>query len=122
MGFVDNLIVYSTHLGLTGMIIAVIFTIVIFSAAILMGSGNAAFFSFGPLLPEMAKRLGMPAVSLVLPMQLASSMGRAASPIAGIIVAIAGVVGASPLELAKRNTMPLICSVAFLLLYHFIIQ
>lgn len=121
MGFVDSLITYSTQIGLTGVLIAILFTIVIFSAAMLMGSGNAAFFSFGPLLPEMAQRLGMPAISLVLPMQLASSMGRAASPIAGIIVAIAGVVGASPLELAKRNTMPLIISITSLLVFHFII-
>lgn len=121
MGFVDNLIAYSAHLGLTGVFIAVLFTVVIFSAAMLMGSGNAAFFSFGPLLPEISRRLGMPAISLVLPMQLASSMGRAASPIAGIIVAIAGVVGASPMELAKRNTPPLVISAVFLLLFHFII-
>ena len=67
----------------------------------LMGSGNAAFFSFGPLLPGIAGQLGMPAYSLVLPLQLSASMGRAASPIAGIIVAIAGVAGVSPIELAK---------------------
>ena len=121
MGFVDSLIAYSTHVGLTGVLIAILFTVMIFSAAMLMGSGNAAFFSFGPLLPEMAQRLGMPAISLVLPMQLASSMGRAASPIAGIIVAIAGVVGASPIDLAKRNTLPLIISIASLLVFHFIV-
>lgn len=122
MGFVDNLIAYSTHIGLSGSLIAVLFTVVIFSAAMLMGSGNAAFFSFGPLLPEIAKRLGLSAIILVLPMQLASSMGRAASPIAGIIVAIAGVAGVSPMELAKRNTVPLVISIIFLLLFHFIIS
>ena len=86
----------------------------------LMGSGNAAFFSFGPLLPGIAGQLGMPAYSLVLPLQLSASMGRAASPIAGIIVAIASVAGVSPIELAKRNTLPLIGSILFLIAYHFI--
>ena len=119
MGFIDHLIAYSTHAGLTGTAIAALFSIIIFGAAMLMGSGNAAFFSFGPLLPGIARQLGMPAFSLVLPMQLASSMGRAASPIAGIIVAIAGVVGASPLELARRNTLPLVVSIIFLIIYHF---
>ena len=120
LGFIDSLVDYSTHLGLSGVFIAAVFALIIFSAAMLMGSGNAAFFSFGPLLPGIAARLGMPVYSLVLPLQLSASMGRAASPIAGIIVAIAGVAGVSPLELARRNTLPLIGSILFLIFYHFI--
>lgn len=120
MHFVDNLIAYSTHLGLTGIAIAVVFAIILFGAAMMMGSGNAAFFSFGPLLPAIAMQLGMPAFGLVLPLQLAASMGRAASPIAGIIVAITGVTHQSPMELAKRNMPPLFVGILFLLFYHFI--
>jgi DcuC family C4-dicarboxylate transporter len=62
----------------------------------------------------------MTAVSMVLPMQLCSSMGRATSPIAGIIVAISGVAGVSPIDLAKRNTIPLIGGMLFLITFHFI--
>jgi DcuC family C4-dicarboxylate transporter len=120
LGFIDSLVDYSTHIGLSGIVIAAVFALIIFCTAMLMGSGNAAFFSFGPLLPGIAGQLGMPAYSLVLPLQLAASMGRAASPIAGIIVAIAGVAGVSPIELAKRNTLPLIGSILFLIAYHFI--
>ena len=98
-----------------------IFALIIFGAAMLMGSGNAAFFSFGPLLPAIAIKLSIPASALVLPLQLAASMGRAASPIAGVIVAIAGVAGISPIELAKRNTLPLIGGILFLLLYHLVV-
>lgn len=58
--------------------------------------------------------------SLILPLQLAASMGRAASPIAGVIVAIAGVAGVSSVELARRNTFPLIGGIVFLILYHLI--
>ena len=72
----------------------------------LMGSGNAAFFSFGPLLPGIAGQLGMPAIPRAS-FAVIRQYGRAASPIAGIIVAIAGVAGVSPIELAKRNTLPL---------------
>lgn len=120
LGFINSLVDYSTHIGLSGIAIAAVFAFIIFCAAMLMGSGNAAFFSFGPLLPGIAGQLGMPAYSLVLPLQLSASMGRAASPIAGIIVAIAGVAGVSPIELAKRNTLPLIGSILFLIAYHFI--
>ncbi|MDR0429343.1 MAG: C4-dicarboxylate transporter DcuC [Tannerellaceae bacterium] len=120
LGFIDSLINYSTHIGFSGVAIAVVFAFIIFSAAMLMGSGNAAFFSFGPLLPGIAEQLGMSVYALVLPLQLSASMGRAASPIAGIIVAIAGVAGVSPIELAKRNTLPLIEGFVFLVVYHFI--
>ncbi|MBQ8500789.1 MAG: C4-dicarboxylate transporter DcuC [Bacteroides sp.] len=120
LGFIDSLVSYSSHIGLSGIAIAAVFALIIFSAAMLMGSGNAAFFSFGPLLPGIASQLGMPAYSLVLPLQLSASMGRAASPIAGVIVAIAGVAGVSPMELAKRNTLPLVGGILFLISYHFI--
>lgn len=119
LGFIDSLVNYSTHLGLSGIVIASVFSLIIFGAAMLMGSGNAAFFSFGPLLPGIATRLSLPVYSLILPMQLAASMGRAASPIAGIIVAIACVAGVSPIQLAKRNTLPLLGSIIFLIAYHF---
>lgn len=119
LGFIDSLISYSAHIGLPGQLIVILFALIIFSAAMMMGSGNAAFFSFGPLLPDIATQLGMTAVALVLPLQLAASMGRAASPIAGIIVAIAGVAGVSPIDLAKRNTLPLTGGILFLLIYHY---
>lgn len=120
LGFIDSLVSISTHLGFSGVLISVLITIIIFSAAVLMGSGNAAFFSFGPLLPGIAKQLGLPAFAMVLPMQLSASMGRAISPIAGVIVAIAGVAGVSPMELAKRNALPLIGALIFMVAYHFI--
>lgn len=118
--FIDNLINLSSGAGFTSLTIVLVFTLIIFSAAILMGSGNAAFFSFGPLMPGIATRLGIPAYAIVLPTQLASSMGRSASPIAGVIVAIAGVADVSPIDLAKRNILPLSISVAFLIIYHII--
>jgi DcuC family C4-dicarboxylate transporter len=121
LGFIDALVGVSTHIGLAGIGITVFITILLFFAAMLMGSGNAAFFSFGPLAPKIAEQFGMTAVSMVLPMQLCSSMGRATSPIAGIIVAISGVAGVSPIDLAKRNTIPLIGGMLFLITYHFII-
>ncbi|MDR0745318.1 MAG: C4-dicarboxylate transporter DcuC [Mediterranea sp.] len=120
LGFIDSLVSISTRLGFSGILISILITIIIFCAAILMGSGNAAFFSFGPLLPGIANQLGLPAYAMVLPMQLSASMGRAISPIAGVIVAIAGVAGVSPMELAKRNAIPLAGSLVFLMIYHFI--
>lgn len=118
--FIDSLIQLSTGAGFSELTIVIVFSLIIFGAAVLMGSGNAAFFSFGPLMPGIATQLGIPSYIMILPSQLASSMGRSASPIAGVIVAIAGVTGASPIELAKRNLVPLTLSVIFLITYHII--
>ena len=118
--FIDSLIQLSTGAGFSKLTIVIVFSLIIFGAAVLMGSGNAAFFSFGPLMPGIATQLGIPSYIMILPSQLASSMGRSASPIAGVIVAIAGVAGASPIELAKRNLVPLTLSVIFLITYHII--
>lgn len=118
--FIDSLIQLSTGAGFSELAIVIVFSLIIFGAAVLMGSGNAAFFSFGPLMPGIAAQLGIPSYIMILPSQLASSMGRSASPIAGVIVAIAGVAGASPIELAKRNLVPLAFSVIFLLIFHII--
>ena len=121
LGFIDTLVTGTTSLGFGGVAICIVITAIIFLAAMLMGSGNAAFFSFGPLLPGIATQFGMPAVGMIVPMQLAASMGRATSPIAGVIVAICGVAGVSPMDLAKRNTPPLIVGVIALTLIHFIL-
>ncbi len=60
LGFIDSLVGYSSHIGLSGLAIAAIFTLIIFGAAMLMGSGNAAFFFIWYLLPGIATQLGLP--------------------------------------------------------------
>ena len=119
LGFIEALVEGSTHLGLSGVVIGIFITIIIFLAAMLMGSGNASFFSFGPLIPNIAQKLGMAPVDMILPMQLSSSMGRATSPIAGVIIAIADVAGVSPMQLAKRNMIPLVTVLIFMLIYNY---
>lgn len=118
LGFINGLIAGSQHLGFGAIGIAVIMTIMIFTASILMGSGNASFFSFGPLVPNIATKLGVEGVSIILPMQLASSMGRAASPISGVVIATAEIAQVSPFDLAKRNIIPLVSALIFMLLYY----
>ncbi|NDV80717.1 C4-dicarboxylate transporter DcuC [Bacteroides sp. 51] len=119
LGFIDALVEGSTHMGLSGAFIGIFITIIIFLAAMLMGSGNASFFSFGPLIPGIAQKFGMAPVDMILPMQLSSSMGRATSPIAGVIIAIADVAGVSPMDLAKRNLIPLGGTLLFMLIYNY---
>lgn len=122
LGFIDSLVDGTTSAGFGGTAISVLITVIVFLAAMLMGSGNAAFFSFSPLLPGIASQFGMPAVQMVLPSQLAASMGRAASPISGVVVAICGIAGVSPMDLAKRNLPLMAVCATFLNILHYIIQ
>lgn len=121
LGLIDALVDGATHIGLSGIAIGICITILIFLAAMLMGSGNASFFSFGPLIPSIAQKLGIPPVDMVLPMQLSASMGRATSPIAGVIIAVAEIAGVSPFELAKRNMIPLGGALIFMICYNYLI-
>lgn len=119
LGLIDALVEGATMLGFSGIAIGIAITLLIFLAAILMGSGNASFFSFGPLVPSIAQKLGLAPVDMILPMQLSASMGRAISPIAGIIIAVAEVAGVSPFDLAKRNAIPLTGALLFMLFYNY---
>lgn len=121
LGFIDALVEGCTSLGFSGILVSIVIILILFLAAILMGSGNASFFSFGPLVPSIAAKVGMSPVDMILPMQLASSMGRAASPIAGVIIAIAEVAGVSPVDLAKRNIIPMVVTLVAMIIIHFFI-
>ena len=121
LGFIDSLVMLSQHIGFSGAGIAILMTLLIFAASMLMGSGNASFFSFGPLVPSIAAKVGDEGVHMILPMQLASSMGRAASPIAGVIIAISEIAGVSSFDLARRNLIPLSFTMVVMLIYHFFI-
>ncbi|MGL4860565.1 MAG: PLP-dependent transferase [Enterobacteriaceae bacterium] len=73
-------------------------------AAFLMGSGNAAFFSFAALTPKIAAYLKVDVVTLILPMQIMTSFGRSVSP---ITAAIAGIANVSPFQVVKRTAIPM---------------
>jgi DcuC family C4-dicarboxylate transporter len=52
-------------------------------------------------------------------MNLSASMGRAISPIAGVLIATAEVAGVPVMQVVKRNLIPVIAVLLTLLIYHF---
>ena len=120
LGFIDGLLVLAQNIGLGGVGIGIVMTIMIFLASMLMGSGNASFFAFGPLVPKIANKLGVESTSIILPMQLSASMGRTVSPIAGVIIATAEIANVSTLAIVKRNIIPLVIALLVMLVFHFI--
>lgn len=120
LGFIDGIIsaTQSAGFGATGIGVAI--TVMILLSAMLMGSGNAAFFAFGPLVPGIATQLQLSATSLMLPMQLAATMGRTISPVAGVLIATADLAGVSSLDIVKRNLIPVAVALVLMLLLHFV--
>ena len=76
------------------------------ATAIITGSGNAAFFSFGNLVPDIAAKFGATAVSMLLPMQLTAGLARSMSPVAGVIIAVSDAGQCTPFEIVRRTAIP----------------
>jgi DcuC family C4-dicarboxylate transporter len=118
--FIDGLITSSQSVGLGGIGISIVMSVMIFFASVLMGSGNAAFFAFGPLVPKISSQIGVSSTSMILPMEFSASMGRTVSPISGVLIASANIAKVSPFDIAKRNSIPFGIAFLVMIIVHFI--
>ena len=87
-------------------------SLITFGAVILLGSGNASWYAFGPLVPGIAEQMGVSTLWIALPMQLATSIGRSLSPVAGVVIAVAGLAEVTTEDLIKHSIIPMV--VAFI--------
>ena len=107
IGAIDTLLHSASNAGIGSGLMTLVMVALILVAAVIMGSGNAAFLSFSTLAPAVAAKFGVPAVTMLLPMQLASSIGRTISPIAAVLIACAGIAKVSPFTVVKRTSVPM---------------
>ncbi len=107
IGFISMLLGSASSLGFGYLAMVVVLVLIIAVITLLSGSGNASFFSFSNLAPDVASQVGAPIAAVTLPMQLASGIVRSASPVAGVVIACAGVANISPIELVKRTAIPM---------------
>ena len=89
----------------------VILTAIVSIVTFLTGSGVGAYSSFATLAPDVAAGLGGSVAELVTPMQFASGLLRAMSPVAGVIIAVAGAAGVSPMAIVRRTWIPMILGI-----------
>lgn len=91
-----------------------------FLLGLVTGSGDAATFAFNEAVTPHAKDFGLSAVQMGSMATLGGTLGRTMSPIAGATIIIAGIAGVNPMEIAKRNVLPMvgamIIGMAFLLM------
>ncbi len=112
IGSVDALVNGSQALGINMYLITLGFVAVIIFFCVVMGSGVATMFAFAPIVPNVAKGLGAPMVPMLLVLQNAASVGRLLSPISAVNIAVCGISGVAPFELIKRNSVPILVSLA----------
>lgn len=106
IGGIDTLLsaAQSAGFGVGPMILTV--AVLMFLCAFIMGSGNASFFAFASLGPRIAAFLHVPAVTILMPMELSTGMGRCFSPIAPPIVAVATIAEVTPMAVVRRCAIP----------------
>lgn len=120
-GLVDSLIGAVEGAGLGGGVMTLVLVLLLGAAALLTGSGNAALFSFAGIIPGIAARMNMSLVSLILPAQLAGGLFRSVSPVAGVIIAVAGAAKVTPFDIVKRTSVPMIGGVIATLLASYLL-
>lgn len=108
IGAIDMIIHGAESTGFGSVGIMLVMTLVVAAAAVVMGSGNAPFYSFGALVPDIAAKMGISSVAMITSMQLASSIARSASPITAAVVAVAGIANVSPVDVVKRTAIPMV--------------
>lgn len=124
IGAIDALIKGAQDSGFGGIGITLVMVAIIGISSVVMGSGNAPFFAFANLVPDIAAKTGIAAVLMILPMHFIASAARAISPITAVIVVSAGMAGISPFDLVKRTAIPMIgasitlVAANFILFYH----
>ena len=110
-GLIDILINSAQGVGAGMGAMTVILTAIVSIVTFLTGSGVGAYSSFATLAPDVAAGLGGSVAELVTPMQFASGLLRAMSPVAGVIIAVAGAAGVSPMAIVRRTWIPMILGI-----------
>ncbi len=72
------------------------------------GSGNAVFYSFIELIPQLTQQAQIDPIMVALPMQCTSNLIRAVSPVSAVVIIVAAVVKVNPLIIVKRTAVPLL--------------
>lgn len=110
IGAIDRIIDIAQGSGFGAVGITLLMTFIVAAAAVLMGSGNAPFYSFGALVPDIAMKMGLASSMMITPMQMAASIARSASPITAAVVAVAGIADVSPVDVVKRTAIPMLAA------------
>jgi C4-dicarboxylate transporter, DcuC family len=120
VGAVDYMVSSVRDAGFGINVMAVVMTLMVGVTAMITGSGVAAFFAFSGLSPGIATSFGVSAVTMILPMQLMAGMGRAISPVSGVIIAVSKAGECPPFEIVGRTIIPSIGGIVTMILVNYL--
>lgn len=103
--------VHGSGMGFVLPLILMALTILI---VLLSGSGTALFYAMVPLMVPLAIAAGISPIAISIPMGLCGNLMRAVSPVAAVVVIVAGTVKVNPLDIVKRTSIPMISGVIFM--------
>ena len=107
-GGIATLIDAASNFGGGYLIVYAVMFAIIGLSTFVMGSSNAAFFSFAPMIPGICQAVGGNAQWMLTGMQLSSGCIRSMSPISGCVIAISGLANISPFEIVRRTAIPML--------------
>lgn len=107
----QNIMQNASGTGFVLPLILVVFTAVI---VILSGSGTALFYAMVPLMVPLAEAAGITPYAVTVPMGLAGNILRAVSPVAAVVVIVAGTTKTDPFQIVKRTSVPMITGLIFM--------
>jgi len=84
--------------------------------AVVVGSGDAVTLAFNNAVTPHAAQFGMLPVNLGNLALLGGALGRSMSPVAAGCIIAAGLAGVNPIELTKRNVVPMLATAVAVLL------
>lgn len=96
-------------------LMGIVLTLIVGLITFLTGSGVGAYSSFAALAPDVVKTMGGSIAALVTPMQFAAGLFRAMSPVSGVVIAVAGSIGISPMSLVRRTLVPMLVGIVVMM-------
>ncbi|MFF2886539.1 C4-dicarboxylate transporter DcuC [Paenibacillus sp. NPDC057967] len=123
IGLVDELQTSMQHIQGNGLdfILPLILVALTALIVILSGSGTALIFAMVPLIVPLAVAAGISPIAISVPLGLSGNLFRAVSPVAAVILIVAGTVKADPIAIVKRTSVPMIAGVIFMFVLSMII-
>lgn len=116
IGLINTL--QNTMLGVQGSNMGFVLPLILIALTILIvllsGSGTALFYAMVPLMVPLASAAGINPIAISIPMGLCGNLMRAVSPVAAVVVIVAGTVKVNPLDIVKRTSIPMIAGVIFM--------
>lgn len=95
------------HASVAGWVLPLV--LVAFTALIVLlsGSGTALFYAMVPLMYGLASAAGISAYAISAPMGMAGNLLRACSPVAAVVMIVAGATKESPIKIVQRTWFPM---------------